>query len=389
MSSGVMKSEGEWIEMILRAKEIGLSIDEIVDLSLDLAHSGEVIGGWEFPTADLASTGGPSSLSTLLVPLHLVEAGCRVPKLGVPGRPAGGVDTLAQIEGYRTTFSRGEVERLLPLCRYVHFESGDIFAPADAATFRLRQEHGCQSVADLAVASLLSKKVALAVDMAGLEIRVGRHGNFGASFSEARVNARTYMDVAKRLGLRPICILTDASVPYQPYVGRGEAIWALSKIFRGEAERWLLAHHEQCAFMADEISGKAGSKDIGKLWEIFAINCRYQGGQANSIHQIADHISLQHTNFVVSPSSGFCRYDLANLRHLLVAAQSKGGSNQYPDTAGVRLLIEPGRRVSKGEPIMSWRSRTADADFLKAGLADCYAIEDIPANAAPIEVINE
>ena len=384
-----MKSEGEWIEVLQRAKAVGLSIDEIVDLTLELANSGEVIGGWEFPTADLASTGGPSSLSTLLVPLHLVAAGYRVPKLGVPGRPAGGIDTLAQIEGYRTNFSRADVERLLPECWYVHFESGGDFAPADAATFRLRQEYDCQSVAELAVASLLSKKVALAVEGAGLEIRVGRHGNFGASFSEARGNARTYMAVAERVGVRPVCILTDASIPYQPYIGRSEALWALSKMFQGTAEGWLQAHYRQCALMADEISGRMGSRVIERLWDVFAMNCNAQGGQAEIIFQIADRTSSQHIHVIVSPKSGYCRYDLANLRRLLVAAQSKGGCGQYPDTAGVRLLIEPGQRVSKGEPIMSWRSCNADTESLETGLANCCSIEEFPVLPAPIEVINE
>lgn len=384
-----MKSETEWIEFLLRARDDGLSIDEIVELTLELAGSGEVIEGWEFPTADLASTGGPSSLSTILVPLHLVAAGYRVPKLGVPGRPAGGIDTLAQIEGYRTNFSRADVERLLPACRYVHFESGGNFAPADATTFRLRQEHGCQSVAELAVASLLSKKVALAVEGAGLEIRVGRHGNFGATYSEARGNARTYMAVAARVGVRPVCILTDASVPYQPYIGRGEAIWALSKIFRSEADDWLQAHHRQCARMAEEVSGRIGSTRIENLWDVFAMNCKAQGGRAERLHQIADRISSQHKNTIVSPASGHCRYDLAALRRLLVIAQLKGGADRYPDGAGVRLLVEPGRSVSKGEAILSWRGCDTEAEFLKTGLANCCSIEESPILPAPIEVIHE
>ncbi len=60
--------------------------------------------------ADVASTGGPSSLSTLLSPLFLRAGGAVVPKLGVPGRPAGGIDCLAQIPGYRTELSAQEVE---------------------------------------------------------------------------------------------------------------------------------------------------------------------------------------------------------------------------------------------------------------------------------------
>src|SRR5690348_1284014 len=65
---------------------------DLASLSSTLARSGEQK---RFPsnvhTADIASTGGPSSLSTLLGPLYLRALGFHVPKLGVPGRPAGGI----------------------------------------------------------------------------------------------------------------------------------------------------------------------------------------------------------------------------------------------------------------------------------------------------------
>ena len=49
--------------------------------------------------ADVASTGGPGSLSTLLPPFVLSTLGCNVVKLGVPGRSAGAIDSLATLPG--------------------------------------------------------------------------------------------------------------------------------------------------------------------------------------------------------------------------------------------------------------------------------------------------
>ena len=62
------------------------------DLATILAASGERLSVDGAVVADVASTGGPASLSTLLTPLFLRAAGAIVPKLGVPGRPAGSID---------------------------------------------------------------------------------------------------------------------------------------------------------------------------------------------------------------------------------------------------------------------------------------------------------
>jgi pyrimidine-nucleoside phosphorylase len=86
-------------ELVDAATDGHLTDGEIAELARGLASSGA-----ELPpdpcSADLASTGGPTSLSTLLCPLFLRARGLRVPKLSVVGRPAGGVDVLQTIPGF-------------------------------------------------------------------------------------------------------------------------------------------------------------------------------------------------------------------------------------------------------------------------------------------------
>src|SRR5271170_4830986 len=87
-------------EAIAVARSGAMHDEHIAQLAMVLAESGHVVrpqGG--VTHADVASTGGPSSLSTLLCPLFLRSFGSTVPKLGVSGRPAGAVDVLAQIPG--------------------------------------------------------------------------------------------------------------------------------------------------------------------------------------------------------------------------------------------------------------------------------------------------
>jgi thymidine phosphorylase len=233
----------------------------IADLTTTLAESGDRIHDYSGTTADVPSTGGPSSLSTLLCPLFLAAGGLLVPKLGVPGRPAGGLDIMAQIPGYQTRLDPTDVRAVLDRCRYAHFEAAGRFAPMDGRLFAFRQSSGAQAVIPLVISSLLSKKLAVGVKRVGLDIRVGNHGNFGATFAEANENASRFIRIASLLGISAKAFITNANRPYQPYIGRGEALLALHEWFTGAADPWLSRHIDQCAFMALQLNDDAFSTE--------------------------------------------------------------------------------------------------------------------------------
>jgi len=57
----------------------------------------------------------------------------------------------------------------------------------------------------------------------------------------------SFLAVAGLLELTPVVLLTDAGRPYQPYVGRGEALLALEEVVAGRAEGWLADHTRSSA----------------------------------------------------------------------------------------------------------------------------------------------
>lgn len=333
----------------------GGSLDDgrIAELARLLAASGTRLPAPR-PTADLASTGGPGSLSTLIAPLALASYGLKVPKLGVPGRPAGGVDVLQQIPGYSARLDRSEALKVLQDCGYVHLEAGEIYAPADAQMFARRQQRGAQALPELAIASLLSKKIAMGVDTVGLEVRVGPHGNFGADRNSARSNADQFCRVARLCSIDATCFITDGRIAQQPYIGRGEALLAMALLLRSDANDWLAAHASDCLEWSATLADRSVAP-MGRIAEMFGANVVAQGGSVAGFEARANEVASRHTRMMHARSSGWLRHDLGRLRAAIMSTRDGAQPSTLSDPAGVVLLVRSGARVEVGTAIASVR----------------------------------
>jgi thymidine phosphorylase len=374
--------------LIAAARSDEFADGDIADLASGLAASGARIA-CNSRAADVASTGGPSSLSTLLCPLQLRARGLIVPKLGVPGRPAGGIDVLQTLPGYQAALEPDAASAALEHSGYVHLLADERWVPLDARLFAYRQRVGAQTVPALVVASILAKKLAAGAMGAGLEIRIAPHGNFGADPEDARRNARRYNAVGRLLGLRPVCVLTDASRPYQPYIGRGEALLAVAEILDGRAQGWLAEHQLLCERMADAVATALGIDTTAEV-PLAALRrghdelLRVHGADATSFDDRVEAIRAAPRTIVRARRAGVVDYDLGKLRDTLVArqrmaaAQSPGAT---PDPAGVVLEAPAGVRVEVDAPLMSIRVPEGE-HALATELAACIdlrqakAIED-------------
>lgn len=333
------------------------------ELAAILAASGERLSIQGAVVADVASTGGPASLSTLLTPLFLRAAGATVPKLGVPGRPAGGIDCLAQIPGYRTELSLHEIMEIVNDFGYAHFIAKGEMAPLDGRMFKLRQVMNAQDIPTLVIGSLLSKKLAVGVKYAGLDIRVAPHGNFGIDRNAAAANARLFIDAARTLGIDALPALTDGRHPYQPYLGRREALLALDDIFKGEDSPWLKSHVDTCKALAlaclpPYLRARAAELSTVELRPYFDYNLAAQGADPDSFNRIVSNTRKEHSQYILAKQDGFCVYRLDLLRDHLVRWQNMFRSERtpFPDPVGIIVLVPPGKWVSRGTPITTVRA---------------------------------
>ena len=352
-----MYNEEELKDIIhkFEAQEIGDA--DIINLINEIVASGEQLS-FPAPVYDFASTGGPSSLSTLLVPLYLFASGCNVIDLAVPGRPAGAIDVLAQIDGYDTTIKPNIV------CgsnTYFHIEAGDKIAPLDKELYQFRKKYNKVNIPNMAIASLLSKKVACGAKIIGLDIRVAIHGNFGVNWDLCRENAIRYNRIANSYGIKSTCFLSDANSPYQNYIGRGEALIALFNIFSGTCEKRLQEHVDYCASMAEELIAenanvREGNAIIIDIKKAFEDNLKQQGSHYDNFLKAVERVKNQSYQTIVAGQNGYIKFNLLSIRDYIVRRQMNITNIRYPDPCGVVLLVNDGDYIHYNTPIMKTRN---------------------------------
>ena len=363
-----------------------VSDDKIIELIMRLADSGEkyLFGKNVY---DFASTGGPSSLTTLIVPLFLFGLGACVINLAVPGRPAGAVDVLSQIYNYNLNMELGKnIDRPF----YVHLSTSKKIAPLDEVLFMYRKSVNKVDVSNLVIASILSKKVASGATNIGLEIRCSEFGNFGNTWEKCIDNAKRYNRIAKKLKLNSICFVTDGQNPYQRYIGRGESLMALRSIFDNKKDGDLNKHVKMCQKMAEYMVNRTISTNSCKvdIKEIFETNLIKQNSSMESFENALKIIENQQTIEIEAQQDGYIYYDLKEIRKQIVDEQNKRNKKVlYPDPCGVILLKSTGEYVIKGTPII--RFRRID-DMVDSDVSKMYKIKDSAMNCVhhDMEVIS-
>jgi pyrimidine-nucleoside phosphorylase len=370
-----LNSEANMQALVDYAREFDLTDDEIVLLAKGLAYSGSTCSFKNEKLFDIPSTGGPASLSTLLCPLFLKVLGNKVLKLGVPGRPAGGIDVLNQINGYNVNPNNHQIEKWLYKNNYVHFLANSNFTPADARLFSFRKNNNALDIQALVISSLLSKKIAVGLTHVGLDIRVSNFGNFGKTWDEARQNGLRFNRIASILDIESKCFLTNGDIPQQPYIGRGESILALNRIFTKSTDNYLLEHLEQCFIMANSISAYKSNNgySIDDVREAFYDNVKTQEGLISSFEEIAQNVDSRHKYNIYANEDGILSINLEVLRKSILNTHSKSAEN-FPDNCGIILKVKSNAYVRSGEIICTFRCEDKYKEAFENDLNHVFAM---------------
>ncbi len=364
--------------IVRHAERSALSEAEAADLAIAIADSGSkvAIPAELRPLADVPSTGGPASLTTLLCPLILAAMGVRVPKLSARGSIAGALDTLAIIPRFRTRLTGAAFIQALSTAGIAHAEAEADFCPADKSLIAARRRAGLMANPALAAASLLAKKLAVPGTHAAFDFRVGATGNIGPNAERAHAAAKFFLRVSERIGLRISITLTDNSTFPCSALGRLESLDLLWHILQARPPRTRLdeRHVDTCIKIAarayllaipghSESAAADRARDLlasGAIRAVFIRHLQTQGATVEGLNEVMSARAAQRVWTVTADRGGYwAAPDLALTKSVFKSAQSllerEGGPSEAHRQLGVRLLVDAGESVARGQPVLEVR----------------------------------
>ncbi|HEX3697706.1 MAG TPA: thymidine phosphorylase [Polyangia bacterium] len=315
---------------------------------------------------DKHSTGGVGDkISICLGPL---VAACGVPVPMMAGRAlghtGGTLDKLEAIPGMRTDLEPAAFRRVLRATGLVLAGQSQRLVPADRLLYALRDATATVESIPLIASSILSKKIAEGTDALIMDVKVGR-GAFLPSRANARLLARTLIDLGRRAGLSVIALLTAMDEPLGREVGNASEIAEAIEILRGAGPpdtraltirlgAEMLVQGKVARDLADggarikaAIASGAGLDRLRRCVQL-------QGGDPRVIDDPARLPTAHHHHLWKAPRAGrLVRLDagLIGRAATLLGAGRQRKEDRVDPGVGVTFHVKQGASVARGQPI--------------------------------------
>ena len=215
----------------------GMSKKETTDLTLAMAHSGEILDLSKFNKVivDKHSTGGVGDkVSLILLPL-VASVGVPVAKMSGRGLgfTGGTVDKLESIPGYQTEVDIHNFVKNVENIGISMISQTLNLAPADKKIYALRDSISCVESIPLIASSIMSKKIASGAQKIVLDVTVGS-GAFMEDLENAEKLSREMIEIGKLSNRETICVLTNMDEPLGYSVGNSLEVIEAVKFLKGE-----------------------------------------------------------------------------------------------------------------------------------------------------------
>jgi len=355
----------------------GMSPRETADLTLAMAHSGDVLDLSHVApvVVDKHSTGGVGDKTTLVVEPLVFACGLPVGKMSGRGLgySGGTLDKMESISGFRVNLTTEEfMSQLKELGLALAGQSADL-APADGKLYSLRDVTGTVPSIPLIASSVMSKKIAAGAHAIVLDVKAGS-GAFMPTVKEAAVLAQTMVKIGKSVGRKTVALISDMNQPLGFAVGNAlEVREAIDTLKGGGPEDFrehclhvashLLVLGKQCKTLnAARSAGEAALAD-GRAFDKFRALVTAQGGDVSQVDdvELLPKASLMET--VPAPKSGYLKE--INAREVGFASVALGAGrlkkgDPIDPAVGIVVHHKVGDRVGKGEPLFTIHANSAE-----------------------------
>ena len=246
----------------------GMNDREITDLTLAMAHSGEVLDLSCFGenVVDKHSTGGVGDkVSIILLPI-IASLGIPVAKMSGRGLgfTGGTVDKMESIPGYRTNVTIEEFIEDVKKVGISMIGQTMNLAPADKKIYALRDTIACVENIPLIASSIMSKKIASGANKIVIDVTVGK-GAFMKNKEDAQKLAEQMIRIGKLAGREVKCVLTPMDEPLGYSIGNSLEVIEAINFLKGDMPKDLKEVVLELGANMLQLAGKGENIEENKL----------------------------------------------------------------------------------------------------------------------------
>ncbi len=356
----------------------GMEGDETRDLTLAMAHSGEMLDLSDVArtVVDKHSTGGVGDKVSLVAVPAAAAAGLPVGKMSGRGLgfSGGTLDKLESIPGYRVDLSVAEFKDQLRRIGIVLTGQSADLAPADGKLYALRDVTGTVPSLPLIVSSIMSKKIAAGADAIVLDVKVGS-GAFMKTLDDARALAVDMVRIGQQVGRKVVAHIADMNQPLGKAIGNALEVIEALETLRGGGPGDLVNHSVRIAGEMLHLGGVATNLDGGirLAMEVLASGAALakfrqlveaQGGDPGYVDDPDRFPQAPVVLTVEAAEAGYVAGMAADEIGMAVVGLGGGREEkgqQIDHAVGVVVHVEIGDRVDPGQPLFTVHAASESA----------------------------
>ena len=373
-------SEGQVAAFAMTVAWRGMDVEECRQFTLALCNSGQRLR-WDDlpgPVLDKHSTGGVGDgVSLLLAPL-LAACGAYVPMISGRGlgHTGGTLDKLESLVGYDVHPSTARLRHVVGEVGCAIVGQGDELVPADRRLYAVRDVTATVDVAELMVASILSKKLAGGAQALVLDIKTGNGAQL-PGVAAAHALAERMLATAQGTGIDVRVVFSDMDQVLGREAGNTLELRAVLDLLCGrgvnprlraltlELGAELLCMGGLAADRGEADRQVLAALNSGAAAERFARMVRALGGPADLLERPQARLEVAPVQRAV-PASAAGQVAALDVRALGQVVVDLGGGRIHPGQAldhavGLAEIVGRGDAVAVGQPLAIVHARTADA----------------------------